>query len=845
MKKTIFLPIKHKASHTTLCLSYNSLPNLNMTDSIDNKSKEKLDNLEVDLDAMLDEAESSLITLNEFQDDEEAIDRLLMNSDFEADDAPAQANMEDDSALTEFSDFSDFSDFDELEMVRQDSPRTAPVEVDEPDPVMANSYAVAMDEVDDFFGLADDFGESHPLQDDEVAATAPAAADLILADAEQLVKVEGTDPDEDAGASAQLDDFSDFSDFNETEINPAVETVESEQVAGNLSADVGDIDLADEVDDFSGLSDGLNEADTIQDDEDAIDSLFSDAGFGSDDALENIDGKTDELADDFDESDIIQDEVDDWADSGAASEDADAVAEQLDDLQDHENNIDRQLLDAGFDGGDALEQEVGKKDEFGDDDDLIEADDFFQLDEVSDDFSRQTETVRLAEPEELSAQEDQEVDFLLPDFDITADTEISDASGDAGNKEDDFGSIDFLNEEEDFDVFGSETEEPKSGGSGAVAEPEPIHASVADAGVNAKESIGDVKSAIEQEDIKKQLENAENKVKKAKILSYAAVGFGVVALFAAAGLGMMIFSAKNEVSKLTEAVSTLETSLAKSAANSPNEEIDAMRNSVVQLNQQIDGLITELKGNPMFPVDLLNNKVPNIVAKQDMVSKSLDMLQVKMGGLEEKVASKPAVGELPKVEVAHEAVAVQEGNVHEGEPVKVEATHESIKEGAAHESAQAKAGTAHEHDAPTVERAMHETQSGKVEAAAETAPVKVESVPETAPIKIKTQPKVAAVKPIVSAKVVSKQEPVKEKIPAVPGKWGVNLVAFKQEWFAKSKAAEFAQQGVLAEVFPVHERNTTMYRLRVGGFKSKAEADSNTTRIKKALNLDSVWVSDN
>jgi len=70
-------------------------------------------------------------------------------------------------------------------------------------------------------------------------------------------------------------------------------------------------------------------------------------------------------------------------------------------------------------------------------------------------------------------------------------------------------------------------------------------------------------------------------------------------------------------------------------------------------------------------------------------------------------------------------------------------------------------------------------------------------------------------------------------------------VAFKQEWFAKSKAAEFARLGVFAEVIPVHEKNTTMYRLRVGGFKSKADAFSNTDRIKKTLNLDSVWVSDN
>ena len=110
-----------------------------MTDSIDKKSNEKRDNLEVDLDVEFDDTESSVLPNHEFQDDDDAIDRLLMNSDFDADDEPGQSNVEEVGALkelTDFSDFSDFSDLNELEMVRQDSSRTA-----------------VADEVDDFFGL--------------------------------------------------------------------------------------------------------------------------------------------------------------------------------------------------------------------------------------------------------------------------------------------------------------------------------------------------------------------------------------------------------------------------------------------------------------------------------------------------------------------------------------------------------------------------------------------------------------------------------------------------------------------------------------------------------------------
>lgn len=920
-----------------------------MTDSIDKKSNEKRDNLDVDLDALLDEAEYSLVPMNAFQDDEDAIDRLLLNASFDADDmlmqtelskdiggvkdvdlhddldgflgfdgfggdfnepkknqaveinepqddedaigrllmgvgfdaddAPVQSFVEEKvSAIEELDDFSDFSDFNEPETV----------------PVVEIDNAGLADEADDFSGFDVDFDETDLILDDEVEASA--ATNLIAPAVD-----EGAE--EDAGGEVEdLDGFSDYSDFNEPEIIPAVATDESEQATENSTSDAG---LSDEVDDFSGFDDDFDSSDLIQDDgvaipasadlgapneepqaiveqsfddENAIDNLSLEAGFDTEDALEQTGGKADELVadadlsnevDDFDISDLIQDDevetsanldasneepqavveqpsddevlldaglsddVDDFsgfgddfdisdliqddeveasADLVAANEEQQTIAEgSFNDLQDDENSFNSLFADAGVDAGDPLEQTAGKKDEFVDDADSSEIDDFFQLAEVSDDFSTEVGEDQLAETETSSTQDFQDDDFLLPDFDITADSEISDTGIKEDELADPFGDTDFLSEDEVMQAFEPETSELKSEGNEAVAD-------------TAIEGVDDVKLSpfeFEQGDIKKQLEEAENKVKKAKLFSYVALGFGVVALSTAAGLGIMTYSAKTEVSKLTETVSTLEASLAKSAADNPNEEINAMMNSVVQLNQQVYGFITELKGNSQFPVDLLNNNVSNIVAKQDMVSKALDILQVKMGGSEGKISSVSFTAEPPKVEAVLEPLKVEPA--HELAPVKAEAAHAPTKEGvAAHEVA------------PTKERAINETASAKVEATHEVAPAKV-----------KIQPEAVTAKPVIAAKAVVKEEPVKVKIEAAPGKWGVNLVAFKQEWFAKSKAAEFAQQGIFAEVIPVNEKNATMYRLRVGGFKSKADANSNTARIKKALNLDSVWVSDN
>jgi hypothetical protein len=649
---------------------------------------------------------------------------------------------------------------------------------------MESSPAVVADEADDFSGLSDDFDELDLIQDDE--ASAPAVADLASVNEQPQADIE--EPGEDDDAFEALDGLSDFSDFDEPEIIPAAAAADSDQAMENSSAVV-----ADEADDFSGLSDDFDELDLIQDDE---------IGASADLGEQSADEDADLSDDDFDDSDMIHiDEVDDWADLVTSIEEPQPVGkEPSDDLLDDEYNIDSLFLDSGVDEENTDEKAIGEKNEFGDDADSIETNDFFQLDEVSDDFSGQTAADLLTETEALSRQDNQEDDFLLPDFDITADTEISDLVSDAETKEvemdEDFGSIDFLNEEEALNVFGPEELEQKPGGNETIVDPEPKQPAAADTGMAAIEDAEDLKLSpfgFEQEDIKKQLEEAENKVKKAKLFSYVAIGFGAVAISVAVGLGVVTYGAKSEFSKLTEVVSTLEANLAKNAESSSN-----------------------------------------IVVKQDMVSKELDMLQAKMGGLEGKTPLAASVAESGKAEAAHAPVPVRATSASEPAKAKAEAEQEPApsKDEAGHKAT----------PVPTKVEAV----PAKIKSQPEAVPVKEKALPEAAPATAKVQPEEAVpAKPKTAEKTVVKPEPVKEKKPAAPGKWGVNLGAFKQEWFAKSKAAEYGQQGVFAEVIPVHEKNATMYRLRVEGFKTKAEADSNTARIKRALNLDSVWVSDN
>ncbi len=934
---------------------------------MDKKSKEQRVNLDVDLDAMLDKAESSLLSINDFQDDEDAIDRLLMNAGFDADDALMGTELTKDVNVVEDIDSFDLSNIEEFS-----EPLVAVGEID--------ATQTAVDEDDDLFGFGDDFDELNMLQDDPVKASTDADLSALAADKEPDL---GKDQDK----MAELDDFSDFSDFNEPEMvlqsSPQVDEpeptvvdnafddlfdldadgadldmIQSELVEPpvpvNLTAPASDVDdqAAVDMDEFEQLTVNVDPSDEEDDFSKQIEAQLAEAEMLSAQAslavanietlaIDKASDFEDQAAVDMDESEQLtdnaelSDEEDDFsmqieaqlaeaemlstkAETSSVQDQTAAVAEsdiftdfsdfdepeivipgsseavgsdeteQLTDNaepSDEEDEFSKQIeaqmaeaemlssqaavelsseVDDGFDilftddnfSAEEMEQASGKTDQRENDGDLSEIDDFFQLDEVSDDFSKPIEQ-QLAETEQLSNQDKQEDDFLLPDFDITSDMDISDTGNNSETNQDEsevtFADTDFLNEDDALETFESEV-------TGA-----PIDKVEELAPKTAEENV---ESAImsplgfEQEDIKKQLEAAQNTVKKIRVLSYVALGFGTVALSSAVGLGMMAYRAKGDVTKLTETVSTLEASLAMIAANNPNEEINAMMDSVVQLNQQVYGFIAELKVNPQFPVDLLDNKVSGLVVKQDMVSKALSQLQAKMGDSEQKAPLGPSIVEKPELEAAHRQASIKEEMAHEITPVKAEAGHVPLKE-ALHESAPIAKEDAHQIALPKEKvksevesvkaEIKHETAVAKVDAKPDTTeakveekskamPAKVQAVPEIAATKEKTKPIEKIVKPVSIPKAAVEQKPEKIKTPQASGIWGVNLVAFKQEWFAKSKAAEFARLGVFAEVVPVPG---SMYRLRVGGFKSKGEANANKERIKNALNLDSVWVSDN
>ncbi len=72
--------------------------------------------------------------------------------------------------------------------------------------------------------------------------------------------------------------------------------------------------------------------------------------------------------------------------------------------------------------------------------------------------------------------------------------------------------------------------------------------------------------------------------------------------------------------------------------------------------------------------------------------------------------------------------------------------------------------------------------------------------------------------------------------------WAVSLCAFKQDWYAKRVADDYAGKGVRAKISKMPVKGDVWYRLSVDGFKTQAEANAYAAKVKKLLNLDSVAV---
>ncbi|MGD7036221.1 SPOR domain-containing protein [Methylotuvimicrobium buryatense] len=547
--------------------------------------------------------------------------------------------------------------------------------------------------------------------------------------------------------------------------------------------------FADDLDSMLDDAASLIDSDELMNDDDAIDKLLMDSAFDEQ-----------ELSDDEDEFEQL------FADDSAAGD-------QINDELANDLNTDNELSEAESD----IDQATVQVD-FSEDSAMAEIDEFSDLG-----FDEFAETESEPEPEPspvFSSPKEEEVeavsetgfdsdDFTLAEFDIS-------------DQEDEFDE--FTTTQDENIAFDEVEENPRAMEDSEEAEQEPDRteqdfavynddsalpeAMTADA--RHKEVVDDVITTqisqlfSEQEILKQQLatmsastsqgqtdeidrlSKAQSQLKKqldngGKIptITYVAMAIAVVALLTAGVFAYLALQSDNEIESLTELIGTL-------------EENQAELNALLIKNSMPEAAQTS----------------PAPMALQDEPTEG------------DKIEVIPLTPVAPKLA-------------------------ETETNGAVSPEAQL-AGAASMAEATPADKAKETEQ-------AEGSPP-LSDVPEDAnqvaalEAKIKELEKklAKATAPPVKKTVSKPSAPVRRSPPraaAPSASWSVNLISFKQDWYANRKAAEFSRQGVPAKVIPVQVKGETWYRLSVSGFKSRDEASAYAARVKRTHNLDSVWIA--
>ena len=271
----------------------------------------------------------------------------------------------------------------------------------------------------------------------------------------------------------------------------------------------------------------------------------------------------------------------------------------FDQIPDEEDAIDRLLVDAGFDANDKLKED--------------------------------DRALKITEIDRTNRTEEFGVCFEEPNF-MATDAVIFDLE-----------ENELVFDKEATGVFWVKEENPENtkqeSGISETTYPEEILESLNnDAGITILRA-----ARYEQEKIKKQINNYENKVKKAALVTYISLGFGIVALLSALVMGVIVSRVQTKVSKLTDLVSLLEEDMSSINEKNSDMEINNSDSIIQHLNQKVNGFSEQSEEQPQSSLGILENGSTAVVTKQATANKSLDNLQPRLPALEKKKPSETTV----------------------------------------------------------------------------------------------------------------------------------------------------------------------------------------------------------
>ncbi|MEI7795823.1 MAG: SPOR domain-containing protein [Methylococcaceae bacterium] len=376
---------------------------------------------------------------------------------------------------------------------------------------------------------------------------------------------------------------------------------------------------------------------------------------------------------------------------------------------------------------------------------------------------------------------------------------------------------------------------------------------------------------------KQQFVDVEKKRKKTAMFGYMALGVGVIGLLGSAGIGWLSYDTQNDTSTLSQSVTVLEEKVNTFLAKNPEKEIENIKLSVEQLNQKVEKIAAAQISVPpvaLAPIDAPNDKTAPIAAVKP--NDSVDLLNSKAAAapaMESVKTESPSAIALTiaappsDISLAPHAAVVEISSLKPVESVKLaDMTKKSAKKADAVKTVEVdkKAAEIDKKVAEKAEKAESELLMQKIAKAEAIAKAAAEaSYKNDAPHKAdrysgrmtrgmahsgskdkttKTNNVATKTNGATPAKEVLHAE-IKSQKSVAAGKYSVNVISYQQEWFAQSKAAELKQKGIPVQVVPVDaSKPGTKFRLKVGGFKNKAEASAYADKIKKSSGGNEPWV---
>jgi len=367
-----------------------------------------------------------------------------------------------------------------------------------------------------------------------------------------------------------------------------------------------------------------------------------------------------------------------------------------------------------------------------------------------------------------------------------------------------------------------------------------------------------------QERINKQQEELiyefSEKIKSTRTVTNTSVFFGVVALVAAAALGVMLSNTNTEVSNLAGTTTAIKDDIRNTVkASSPND-LEGTDPALDQLNQKVDDVIAQLN-----EVTARQNK-EKTAASKPIATKPLNNTQSEVAVVEIKPAAESLVKEIPVVNTLNNPSIEQGITVVNNVPTTKPETNSKLANKAVKSLITEKNTVAV--NVPTTKPEINSKTANKtVKTITTKQGVAAVNAPTTKP---ETNSKTANKASVIPDKAVQPL-PANDinnvinnaRLPATAnavastnanstanttsqastGGWTVNLASSNKMEEAKKTAARFTQQGVPVTISPYKVKNETRYRLQVKGFKSKDEATAYGNKAKAALKLNAIWIN--